>query len=394
MMTASNNNNNKERKTVSAKGQKLRFYAVVSSMVLLCAGFIWFIFRPVEQPADDGVAGINPMLPAATVRETEIDKRKAYENEQLRSKEEMRQRILQNLADSAAVEGSGDRTLSNPVVQSRQTYEQVNRQVATFYQPPREDPQVAELRRQVEELTEKLNERQSSAPQKRVDPMEMMERSYELAARYFPQGGVSGESAAGATFKAGKSGAITNGGGLSVVSSLASGPANSGHGFHTVSSAVSEGIRAVIAGEQTVRDGDRVTLRLTDALTVSGTAVPAHTLVYGTAHIERQRVNITIVSIEVAGIVIPVSFAVYDTDGQPGLYVPNSAERTAAKSAAGAMGTSAGSSLSVTRGAGAQIAADLSRGALSAASQYLSTKLTEVRITLKKGYQLYLISEQ
>lgn len=387
-----------ERKAVSVKGQKLRFYAVISIMVLLCAGFIWFIFRPAEEPAEEGATGINPVLPEATVKEPETDKRKAYENEQLRRKEELRERILHNLADSATVPASSQRSPTDAgdvVAQSQQTYRQVSRQVATFYQIPREDPQVAELRRQVDELTAKLNE-QHNQPSQKPDPTAMMEKSYELAARYFTQGGAAGTTAPGTTSHAGTAAGVRKGAISSVVSSLTPGTANTGSGFYTAHSApaVAEGIPAVIAEEQTVRDGDRVKLRLSDAMTVGGMVVPAHTLVYGIVRIERQRVGISVVSVEVAGTVAVVNLSAYDTDGLPGLYVPNSAERTAAKNAAAAMGTSAGSSLSVTRGAGAQIAADLSRSALSAASQYLSTKLTEARITLKAGYRLYLISNR
>ncbi len=248
------------------------------------------------------------------------------------------------------------------------------------------------MRRQVDELTTKLNEQQNE-PLQKPDPMAMMEKSYELAARYFPQGGAAGMVSPGTTFHAGTADSVRKGAISSVVSSLTPGTANTGTGFYTAGSTpvVVEGIPAVIAEEQTVRDGDRVKLRLSDAMTVGGMVVPAHTLVYGTVRIERQRVNISVVSVETAGTVATVNLAAYDTDGQPGLYVPYSAERTAAKNAAASVGTSAGSSLSVTRGAGAQIAADLSRSALSAASQYISTKLTEVRITLKAGYRLYLI---
>lgn len=394
-MTASDNNN---AVNPTAKGQKLRFCVVISVMVLLCAGSIWFIFRPAEQSADEGATGINPVLPAATVKEPETDKRKAYEDEQLRRKEELRERILRNLADSATAPASSQRSPADAgdvVAQSRQTYRQVSRQVATFYQTPREDPEVAELRRQVDDLTAKLKEQQHE-PLQKPDPTAMMEKSYELAARYFTQGSPTDRTVTGTISHARTTTNVRKGTVSSVVSSLTSGTANTGSGFHTAHSApaVAEGIPAVIAEEQTVRDGDRIKLRLSESMTVGGMVVPAHTLVYGIVRIERQRVGISVVSVEVAGTVATVDLTAYDTDGQPGLYVPNSAERTAAKNAAAAMGTSAGSSLSVTRGAGTQIAADLSRSALSAASQYLSTKLTEARITLKAGYRLYLISNR
>ena len=98
--------------------------------------------------------------------------------------------------------------------------------------------------------------------------------------------------------------------------------------------------------------------------------------------------------IESGGNIIPVQLTAHDTDGQAGLNIPNSLEREAAKEAVASVGSSGISSISVTHNAGQQAAMDLVRGAMSAGSQYLNAKMREVKINLKAGYQLLLISKE
>ncbi len=153
-------------------------------------------------------------------------------------------------------------------------------------------------------------------------------------------------------------------------------------------------IRACVAEETTVTTGSRVKLRLLEPLRIGDIPVPANTSLYGTARIEGQRLNLVITSIESSGNVVPVELTAYDTDGQKGLFIPNSTERTAAKEALAGIGQSFGTSVSFARGAGQQVAMDVTRGVMSGGSQYLATKMREVKITLKSGYQILLISKE
>lgn len=90
----------------------------------------------------------------------------------------------------------------------------------------------------------------------------------------------------------------------------------------------------------------------------------------------------------------PVSLKAYDLDGGEGLYVPDSKERTAAKEAAASIGTGLGTSISFARSAAQQVAMDLVRGAMTGGTQYAASRLREVRITVKAGYRLLLISKK
>jgi len=135
-------------------------------------------------------------------------------------------------------------------------------------------------------------------------------------------------------------------------------------------------------------------LRLLKPMQVARYVLPTNTVVFGVAAIEGQRLSITVKSIESGGSIIPVQLTAHDTDGQPGLNIPNSLEREAAKEAVASVGSSGISSISVTHNAGQQAAMDLVRGAMSAGSQYLNAKMREVKINLKAGYQLLLISKE
>lgn len=126
---------------------------------------------------------------------------------------------------------------------------------------------------------------------------------------------------------------------------------------------------------------------------MGGVLVPANTPLYGTVRIEGQRMAVTVNSIESGGNILPVELTAYDMDGQAGLFVPNTAERTAMKEAAANIGGSFGTSISFARSASQQLVMDVTRGVLSGGSQYLATKMREVKVSVKANYQLLLISK-
>ena len=68
-------------------------------------------------------------------------------------------------------------------------------------------------------------------------------------------------------------------------------------------------------------------------------------------------------------------------------------EVTVSKAAAG-MGGSMGSSISISTDAGAQIASDLGKGVIQGVSQYITKKMSTVKVTLKAGHRLLLHSPE
>jgi len=137
-----------------------------------------------------------------------------------------------------------------------------------------------------------------------------------------------------------------------------------------------------------------VQLRLLEVVRIDGVTIPRNTPLYGLATISGMRLQVTVSSVEYGGRIFAVEAVAYDLDGQPGLNVPNSRERTALKEALASVGQTAGTSVNVTRSAGQQVLSELARGGLQASSQYVAGKLREVKITLKANHQLLLISKE
>lgn len=260
----------KEKKLSGKAAGKLKFYGVVAFLSLLCAGFIWFLFKPDAADTVEGTAGINTTIPDAIAPETMADKQKAYELEEMKKRRQEKVRTLQDMAGgyltpdtTDGLKPEEDVPKADAIRESREKQRQISRQITSFYQEPKESPRVDELERQVKELNEKLERER-----KGQDPLELMEKSYEMAARYFP-GQTGGQVkniqlADGTGSSSGNPAAIVAGRATeNVVSSLASPPLPDSiprnYGFATAVGggqlAGANTIRACVAEDQTVTTG-------------------------------------------------------------------------------------------------------------------------------------------
>lgn len=149
-------------------------------------------------------------------------------------------------------------------------------------------------------------------------------------------------------------------------------------------------IAACVHGNQTVTDGQSVRLRLLEATDVGGVRIPRNTLVVGAARVQGERLGVEITSLEYRGSIIPVELSVFDSDGQEGIFIPNSLEVSAVKEIAANMGSSLGSSINISTDAGAQLASDLGKGVIQGTSQYIAQKMRTVKAHLKAGYKVML----
>lgn len=260
----------KEKKLSGKTAGKLKFYGVVAFLSLLCAGFIWFLFKPDATDTVEGTAGINTTIPDAIAPETMADKQKAYELEEMKKRRQEKVRTLQDMTGDCltpdtpdGLKPEEDAPKADAIRESREKQRQISRQITSFYQEPKESPRVDELERQVKELNEKLERER-----KGQDPLELMEKSYEMAARYFPGqtgGQVKNIQPVGGTGSAsGNPAAIAAGRATeNVVSSLASPPLPDSiprnYGFATAVGggqlAGANTIRACVAEDQTVTTG-------------------------------------------------------------------------------------------------------------------------------------------
>ena len=99
-------------------------------------------------------------------------------------------------------------------------------------------------------------------------------------------------------------------------------------------------------------------------------------------------------SIEIQGHILTVDLSAYDLDGQQGLLVPYSPERSTLNEVASTMSQNTGTCVMLTQSAGQQAAADLSRGLVQGISGYFSKKVRAPKVTLNAGHQLLLVSKQ
>ena len=417
--------------------QQRKKLLVYPLMGLLFLGSMWLIFAPSDKKDEGGetVGAFNADIPLPENDGIIGDKRKAYEQAQVEKKQADKVRSLQDFA-FAADNGTDEVEMELPdseperepfrdysgssrgkgVNSSTVAYRDINRQLGTFYETPKVDEEKEELKRQVEELTARLDAQQGQAGG--IDEqVALMEKSYELAAKYMGQNGQAGQS--GAIVQVPVTGQSTGQGtgkpavavqaarqqtvsGLQQPLSDAefmraySQPRN--YGFNTaVGSGYAMGkntIRACIHQDQTVMDGQTVKLRLLEPLQAGNLVIPQNTLVSGTGKVQGERLDIVVSSIEYRGNLLPVELAVYDSDGQKGLSVPSSLEQEAAKEALANIGGGLGTSISFAQSAGQQIAMDLTRGVMQGGSQYLAKKFRTVKVHLKAGYELMLYAKQ
>lgn len=435
------NQTNEGKQTLSnEQKQKMKKYAIFALMFTIFGACLWLIFAPSEdeKAKTEAMQGFNADIPMPKEEGIVGDKKSAYENEQMKQKQDEKMRSLQDFAymlgdekkapandlvlmtDEPKTQKSNGYSSSRPssIQTSVSAYKDINRTLGTFYES-KEDPEKERLARELEEIKAKLVENETK--KNSVDEqMALMEKSYQIAAKYMPQmQGQQGQTSF--TDGDGKpmEGASTNqrnaSGKINVVpvsqvrkqtvTALPQEMSNTeilqafsqprNMGFLTVTTEkqaeTKNTITACVHDNQTIINGQSVRLRLLESMKVGNMPIPRNTIITGMGKIQGERLDILINSLEYEGAIIPVNLTVYDTDGQQGIFIPNVAEVNAAKEIVANMGTSAGTSISLTSDAGQQLAADMGRSLIQGTSQYVSKKLREVKVNLKAGYKLFLL---
>lgn len=413
--------------------EQIKKILVYGGMVMLCLVSFYFIFKPSKEQvqAEQQKVGFNAELPDPRGAGIEADKIAAYELEDMRVKQEQKMRTLEDFTamttddeEDEVVEipeeprytggggGSsyrGGSSRSNSFSTSASAYNDINATLGSFYEQPREDPEKEALKAELEELKQSMAQQQNSQPTY-ADQVALLEKSYELAAKYMPGNAATSEGAAEeveTTTRSGKAkaqpvGHVTT----PVVSALAQPVSDSvmiarlsqsvGGGFHTAVGEASKQtarntIKACVHGDQTITSGQSVRLRLLEAMRVGKYVLPRNTLITGEGNIKGERLDIEILQVEHNGTIIPVELTVHDNDGQAGIFIPGSMEASAAKEMAANLGQNLGTSISITnQSAGDQLLSEVGRGAIQGVSQYISKKMREEKVHLKSGYTLML----
>ena len=414
-----------KRELTPRQVQQRRKMIVFPLMFLAFAGCMYLIFAPSgkEDVNVESVGGFNADIPLPAEDGIIADKQKAYEQAMMNRKQQDKIQSLQDFGFT------GDNETEEPQAEidlmpeddaqprrvgrassSANAYRDINRQLSTFYETPAVDEEKEDLKRQVAELTDRLQQQQNATPTA-DDQMALLEKSYELAVRYMNDGGQNGQVA-----QVPVAGNVTQKPQAQPVQAIRettvsrlqqpmsdadfiraySQPRN--YGFNTaVGTGYAMGkntVAACIHQDQTLTDGQAVKLRLLEPMQAGNIVVPKNTLVAGTAKVQGERLDILVSSIEYAGNIIPVELAVFDTDGQKGLSVPSSMEQEAFNEAMANIGSGLGTSISFAQSAGQQVAMDVTRGLLQGTSGYLAKKFRTVKVKLKAGYKVMLYAKQ
>ncbi|QKJ64179.1 conjugative transposon protein TraM [Flavobacterium sp. M31R6] len=411
------------------KVQRLKKPLIFGLMGVVFVGCMYLIFKPSSEKKEIEKIGLNEVVPQATGAGMPDDKGKAYEEEMLERKNQEKRNDLTSLSDYWNEDGKGETgeelpeeeesysnangsgKNSNPALNS---YRNVQSTLGSFYKD--DNSETKELRKQLEELKEKLAEKDVPAGVTVDNQLALMEKSYQMAAKYLPSGTNTGE-AVPANSAVSKSSSSTqkeqfvafSSTRKNTVSALCREPSdsvfladwsqNKNSRFYTAGALEQvvqpkNSIKACVQETQTIIGESSVRLRLLEPAQTPNRTISKGTILTANAKLEGGRLQMKVISIELDGNIILVDITIYDLDGQQGLYVPYSPEMNALSEMAGNMSQQSGTSLMLTQSAGQQVAADLSRGVVQGISGYFSKKVKTPKVTLKAGHQLFLVSKK
>lgn len=376
-------------KTPAERQKMMKYLVVFPTAILSGIVTVWLLISSLNNDDENTSDAFNTEIPDGE-REGIGTKVQEYEAANALKKKEARHDVVAEL-DSLSAPLSPDTIIPEPsaIEQSAQQYNEVMANINDFYVPDysQNSAEVAALQERIAELEmQNAMAKQQALP----DELELMERSYQLAAQYmgngndyYPQSDIEERVKRNVLPVAQAK--------RNVVSSLG---ASSERTFITpVGSKVitsKNTIAAVVAGDQSVINGLPVRLRLIEPMWVGSSPISRNTVLVGIARLQGERLEVEITSIEANGSVYEVDLRVFDSDGQEGINIPNSMESDALHEIGSNMGTTMGSSINLTTNAGAQLASDVGKGLINGVSQYLNKKLRTVKVYLKSGYKVML----
>ena len=394
--------------------KKLFIYPVFFIVFVICMYFIFVPFSPKETFED--VNGFNAEIPSAQVDEMP-DKISAFEKTQdgemktlddyafllTKEKETTEKKVVEDTLLNKQPESQ--------IIASISAYQDVNREMKSFYQPTtaRENKEKEDLKREIEKLQQQLQ----VTPKQTDTQYDMMERSFQLAAKYLNP--TQSQQPLPAAVKNNQSrnsnivfvepeqeNIVTRLGEKSDSAFIKGYAKNRNLGFNTVSTnkyVRRNTIRACINTDQLLLFGEstgaqKVQIRLLENIRVGDINIPRNTIVMGIAKLSSERVDISINSLEYLGNILSVSLIIYDIDGLKGLYCPGSVERNTVKDIAGNTVGNAGTSITFGGNAGQQLITDVSRNVIQGATQYLGKKVRMTKVTLKSGYEVLITNSK
>ncbi|WP_299183253.1 conjugative transposon protein TraM [uncultured Chryseobacterium sp.] len=402
-----------------AQWEKVKKPVFYFLMAAICATCFYLILKPKSNNTLVEEAGFNAVIPQAKDGQLQSDKQKAYEQQLLEQKNEEKRNTISTLSDywndQSTLNSNGNTSalISNKstLQQSDQnainSYRSAQQTLSSFY--GRDDQEVNNLRKEISRLkNEAMQNNPIPAGLGMNDQLELMEKSYQMAAKYLPTTPRQEESAPKeepnkSTEKKVKLTSVRPAY-SNIVSSLYREMSDSAfvaglnqNRFYNaqnetvISGQSKNAIQGIIYETKTIVNESTLSIRLIEALQLGRTELPPGSLLIASGKFQGGRLQLTISSIQYKGSVYPVEINIYDNDGQLGLYVPYSPEQNAVSDVVANMSQASGTSIMMTQSAGQQVAADLSRGIVQGLSGYFQKRVRQLKVTVKAGHQVLLV---
>lgn len=405
----------------NVKWENIKKPLIYLLMAAICAGCFYLIFRPKENKITEN-PGFNAGIPQAKDDQLQSDKQKAYEQQLLEQKNENKRNAMTTLSDywtdQNNLNQNSDQTPlpghPNGLPQADQnavnSYRNAQQTLSSFYN--KDDQEMNNLKKEISRLKNEALQNNAVPSGLGVDDqLELMEKSYQMAAKYLPQSNKQEDPLPEEDDVKQPSGKVllmaVKPAHLNVVSSLYREPSDSvflaslnnsrmfGSQDETNDSKQSKNaIKGLVQESMTMTNESTLSIRLSENMMLGHTEIPSGTLLKATGKFQGGRLQLKISSIEYHGSIYPVEINVYDNDGQLGLYVPYSPEQNAVTDIVGSMGQTSGTNIMMTQSAGQQIAADMSRGVLQGLSGYFQKRVRQLKVTVKAGHQVLLVPKK
>lgn len=411
----------KENKVIQNLIEKHKKHIVFALMGIVFLGTMYLLFKPEQKE----FITHNDSVPEATTQGMPTDKVKAYEKELWEQKKQENENQIHSLADYWNESQDESNTTYNhkdynveptytPYERSYQNYKQTQDVLGSFYSST-ENTETDRLKKQIEELEKQLEQKDTPTAITMDNQLELMEKSFQMAAKYMPGGQtpnvsvpVNQTSSVKTIPSKKQSITVIDKTSKEIVSTLVKPmslqnflPINleTNKDFYTVEGerkmqTHKNSIKVSIKEDQVIINEGYIKLRLLESIVINGALLPEASTLIAKVKVNSGRLELSVNSIKMEETIIETELIGYDNYGQRGLEVLDLQEISASKEIIANMGQTAGTSISMTKSASDQIAGDLTKGLIQGVSGYFSKKVKAQRVTLKQGQELFLVPKE
>ena len=141
--------------------------------------------------------------------------------------------------------------------------------------------------------------------------------------------------------------------------------------------------KCMFVKNQKIHDGERIRVRLLEDYIADGISIPANTHLTAICRIGK-RLELSVLSMQMNGIIVPVSMEAYDTDGLPGIYCPETISSKSATQASNDAISAAGSTFGGLVG-------DIANTIIRTGANLARSANGKVSVNVVSGYEFFLV---